>query len=331
MQAMSSITKQSWRFIGFWVALQAVLALAVDLPNSEFNQELAAAKQAVERNDASDAISHFSKANELRQGKCSECYIWLARIEMSTGQIDQALTHSGQALATATSDGERSMAQLYRGVALGRENNLLLAEAAFKAAVVSDPACLECRFNLGFVLLKESKDAAGVQVLRAVVPDFAGTPRGREIQRFIDDPSRVRKDFAPVFSAKLRSGEPINLDTLKGKVVLLDFWGTWCGACRVSLPLLRDLATNVDPQEVAVVSIDEDESRLKWEQFIQSNGMNWAQVYDGDRSLSRAFAVDGFPRYFVLSKDGIILAEFKGWSQSGESTIKNAIARALMR
>ena len=57
MQAVSSITKQSWRFIGFWVALQAVLALAVDRPNSEFNQELAAAKQAVERNDASDAIS----------------------------------------------------------------------------------------------------------------------------------------------------------------------------------------------------------------------------------------------------------------------------------
>jgi len=328
---MASITKQTRRFIGLLIALQAVLALAVDGPNSEFNHELAAAKQAVERNDAPDAISHFSKANELLQGKCSECYVWLARIEMSAGQIDQALAHSGQALATATSDGERSKAQLYRGVALSRENNLLLAEAAFKASIVFDPACLECKFNLGFVLLKESKDADGVQVLKAVVHYFAGTPRGHEIQRFIDDPSRVRKDFAPEFFAKLRSGESINLDTLRGKVVLLDFWGTWCAACRLSLPLLRDLAANVDPRKVAVVSIDEDESREQWDQFVQSNNMNWAQIYDGDRSVSHAFAVDAFPRYFVLSKDGVILAEFKGWSQSGESTIKTAIAQALMQ
>jgi thiol-disulfide isomerase/thioredoxin len=179
------------------------------------------------------------------------------------------------------------------------------------------------------VLLKESKDAEGVQELKAVASSFSGTARGREIQRFIDDPSRVRKDFAPEFSATLSSGEPINLDTLKGKVVLLDFWGTWCKACLASLPLLKDLAANVDPKKVAIVSIDEDEPKETWERFVQSNGMNWAQVYDGDRSLSRAFSVDGFPRYVVLSKDGVILAQFKGWNQSGESTIKTAIGLGL--
>jgi thioredoxin-like negative regulator of GroEL len=333
MQAMGSIMKQSWRFIivGFVIVLQAALPRAVYGQNSEFDRELAAAKEAVERNESAEAISHFGKANELRQGKCSECYVWLARIEMAAGQTDQALAHIEQALATATSDVERSRAQLYDGVALARQNNLLRAEAAFRGAVAVDPACLECRFNLGFVLLKESKDAEGVQVLKTVASSFSGTPRGRELQRFIDDPSRVRKDFAPEFSATLSSGEPINLDTLKGKVVLLDFWGTWCKPCLASLPLLKDLAANVDPRKVAIVSIDEDEPKETWERFVQSKGMNWAQVYDGDRALSRAFSVDGFPRYVVLSKDGIILAQFKGWSEGGESTIKTAIGRALMQ
>jgi thiol-disulfide isomerase/thioredoxin len=138
-----------------------------------------------------------------------------------------------------------------------------------------------------------------------VISRFAATPREREIQRFIDDPSRVRKDFAPEFSTTLRSGEKINLDALKGKVVVLDFWGTWCTACRASLPLLRSLAASVDPEKAVIISIDEDDPKEQWEQFLQSN---WSQVYDGDRSMRTAFAVDGFPRYFVLSK---------GWNHLG--------------
>jgi hypothetical protein len=70
---MRSITKQSWRFIlvGFVIVLQAALPRAVYGQNSEFDQEMAAAKEAVERNESSDAIAHFGKANELRQGKCA--------------------------------------------------------------------------------------------------------------------------------------------------------------------------------------------------------------------------------------------------------------------
>lgn len=310
-------------------ALCSLLLFAVQTPTPEFERELAAGKQAVERTEFADAIQHFTRANELQQEKCSECYVWLARIEMAGGKLREALAHTEKASATAATGPERASAQLYRGMVLARQGDLVRAEAAFKAASAANSACVECRFNLGFVLLKESKDAEGAAVLKAVAPAFAGTPRGREIQRFIDDPSRIRKNYAPEFSARLRSGEEVNLDTLRGKVVLLDFWGTWCAPCRVSLPQLKDLAAKVDPTKVAIISIDEGDSRQNWEQFIQINGMNWGQVYDGDLSLYRAFGVDGFPRYFILSKDGIILAEFKGWNQMGEATISNAIAQAL--
>ncbi|HEY6969795.1 MAG TPA: redoxin domain-containing protein, partial [Candidatus Angelobacter sp.] len=243
--------------------------------------------------------------------------------------LQPALTLTEKAVATAASDPEKASAQLYRGVVLGRQGKLSEAETAFKAASAANPACVECRFNLGFVLLKESKDAEGVAILKTVAAQFAGTPRGSEIQRLIADPSRIRKNYAPEFSAKLKSGEEINLDTLKGKVVLLDFWGTWCEPCRISLPLLKDLAAKVDPAKVAIISIDEYDARPKWEQFTQANGMTWGQVYDGDLSLHNAFGVDGFPRYYILSKDGIIVDQFKGWGQNGESTIADAIERAL--
>ncbi len=309
--------------------LCSVLLLAAQSSGSEFERELQAGKQAAQQSSYADAVTHFTKANQLQRENCSQCYVWLARIEMAEGKFQQALEWIEKAIATATTGEQKASAQLYRGIVLSRQGNLGQAEAAFKTASTANPGCLECRFNLGFVLLKESKDAEGVEVLKAVAPEFAGTTRGREIQRFIADPSRIRKHFAPDFSARLSTGEEISLDTLKGKVVLLDFWGTWCAPCLVSLPLIKDLATKADPARVAIISIDEDDSREKWEQFVQKNGMNWVQVYDGDRSLFRAFAVDSYPRYFVLSKDGIILEEFKGWPQNGEATISTAIALAL--
>ena len=304
-----------------------LLALSLQLP--EVERELEAGRQAAGKGDYADAVAHLNNANQLQQGKCSECYLWLARIEMAKGNLQQALEQTGKAVAAASNDGQRSSAQLYRGIVLSRQGNLAQAEVAFKLASAANPACVECRFNLGFVLLKQSKDAEGVAALKTVAPAFAGTPRGREIQRFIDDPGRIRKNYAPEFSVKLSTGEEINLDTLKGKVVLLDFWGTWCAPCRISLPRLKDLASKVDPARVSIISIDEYDPKSKWEQFIRENGMNWGQVYDSDLSLHSAFAVDGFPRYYILSRDGIILEEFKGWNQNGESTIYDAITRAL--
>ena len=332
------MTPRSRPFFTKFLFLIGLLAVPVGVPipfsalpqqNSEFDRELQAGKSAAGQSNYAEAAKHFNKANELRQDKCSECYLWLARMDMAAGSLQPALTLTDKAVATAASDPEKASAQLYRGVVLGRQGKLNEAETAFKAASAANPACVECRFNLGFVLLKESKDAEGVATLKTVAAHFAGTPRGTEIQRLIADPSRIRKNYAPEFSAKLKSGEEVNLDTLKGKVVLLDFWGTWCEPCRISLPLLKDLAAKVDPAKVAIISIDEYDARPKWEQFTQANAMTWGQVYDGDLSLHHAFGVDGFPRYYILSKDGIILDQFKGWGENGESTIADAIARAL--
>lgn len=323
------MTRPSRILISLLVPCSAVLLCSAQAPAPDFEREFTAGKQAVEQSQLGEAAGHFSSANHLRQDKCSECYVWLARIDMAEGKLEQALTETDHAFSSAATAPERASAQLYRGLVLSREGDLVQAEAAFKAASAANPRCVECRFDLGFVLLKESKDAEGVEVLKTIAPAFSGTPRGREIERFIADPGRIRKKFAPEFSARLRSGEELTLDTLKGKVVLLDFWGTWCSACRVSLPLLKDLATTIDPAKVAIISIDEGDPQPMWDQFVEEHGMTWSQVYDADRALYRAFGVDAFPRYFILSKDGIILDEFKGWNQSGKATIAEAIARAL--
>jgi thiol-disulfide isomerase/thioredoxin len=247
----------------------------------------------------------------------------------AAGDDRAAAAHFDRALGLSTPGQQRASALLYLGVVFAGGQRLSDAETAFRAAVLANPQCTECGFNLGFVLLKESKDAEGVAALKSVLPQLQGTAREREVERFIADPARARKDFAPEFSAKAASGEPVNLDALRGKVVLLDFWGAWCAPCRQTVPLLKQLAQGVDPSKVAIVSVDEHDSRETWTQFVAKNGMSWTQVHDDDGSLQRAFGVDGFPTSVLLSKDGIILQKFKGWGPGWEPVMRGEIEKAL--
>src|SRR5215472_7985227 len=107
---------------------------AAQAPTKEFEKEFEAGKQAAGQGNYAEALGHFTKANHLDEDKCSECLVWLARIEMAKGDLKQALDWTEKASASATSRPERARAQLYRGIVLTRQGNLAQAETAFKAA-----------------------------------------------------------------------------------------------------------------------------------------------------------------------------------------------------
>jgi thiol-disulfide isomerase/thioredoxin len=247
----------------------------------------------------------------------------------AAAKLTDAAEHFDKALGAATTDQERARALLYLGVVFAAGGRMSDAETAFRLAVKADPACTECGFNLGFTLLKESKDDEGVAALKAVLPQLKGTPREREVQRFIANPRRIRLDYAPEFSLKTATGDSVSLDTLQGKVVLLDFWGAWCAPCRQTIPLLKKMSEELDPAKVAIVSIDENDPIPTWKHFIAENGMTWPQVYDADGSLKSAFRIDGFPSSVLLSKDGIILQKFKGWGPDWAGVMRAEIEKAL--
>ena len=296
---------------------------------SQFQKELSAGKQSWELGDYAGAQQRFERASALHNGRCSECDVFLLRLAMSQGDLAGAMRQADRAVAAAAHGQEASTAQLYRGIIFARKGELANAESALRAAIAANPDCGECRFNLGFLLLQQAKDVAGVNELKAALPLFAGTLKEREILRFIADPARAREQFAPEFSALASNGESINLDTLQGKVVLLDFWGAWCTACQGTLPVIKQLAGEMDPQKVAIVSVDEGDARSTWNDFVRRNGMSWTQVYDADGALKNAFVVDDFPRYVILTKTGLIQEKFSGSGTELGTRLRAAIAEAM--
>lgn len=300
----------------------------------ETEKEISAGKNNFDDHKYEDAVKHFKKANKLEHDQCLSCFVWLLRTHMAMDELKDALKSADRALPLAQKPADVGSIQLYRGVIFNRmaatsKGKLADAEAAFKAAVAANPQCSECKFDLGVVLLKQSKDQEGIDTLTAALPEFRNTPKERQIRKFLADPSRARKNFAPEFSAKLSNGEEINLDKLEGKVVLLDFWGSWCGPCRESVPALKSLAEKVDPEKVVVISVNEGDDNDKWAQFVAKNRMTWPQIYDESGDLADSFSVHSFPHYFILNKDGIIVEMMDGWGPGQDNNIKRAIEKAL--
>jgi thiol-disulfide isomerase/thioredoxin len=98
----------------------------------------------------------------------------------------------------------------------------------------------------------------------------------------------------------------------RGKVVLVDFWASWCGPCRSALPNLKRLQAVYGGGDFVVVSISEDDDESDWRAFVASHNMTWPQRLDSDSSLQHQFGVNALPTYVLLGRDGSVVQKFVG-------------------
>jgi thiol-disulfide isomerase/thioredoxin len=119
------------------------------------------------------------------------------------------------------------------------------------------------------------------------------------------------------------------MDGLAGKVVLLDFWATWCGPCREALPNIQRIAHKFEGQPFVVVSISLDNDEQKWKDFVARNKMTWTQVRDGgfNGKVSTRFGVNAIPATFSIDADGVLEDQHVG-DANIEGKLKKMIARA---
>jgi thiol-disulfide isomerase/thioredoxin len=126
--------------------------------------------------------------------------------------------------------------------------------------------------------------------------------------------SAAKGEKAPEIYVGTAQGSSSSQPQLAGKVVLLDFWASWCGPCRSSLPDLKQLVSAYGGRQVEVVSISEDEDARDWQNFVTKNQMNWPQQHDPDGSTARRFGVSALPTYILIGSNGTILQRYVGAS-----------------
>jgi peroxiredoxin len=136
---------------------------------------------------------------------------------------------------------------------------------------------------------------------------------------------------APAFEAMDLSGAPVTLASLKGRVVVLNVWATWCRPCLEEIPQLEAVHRDYGPKGVTTVGVSIDAAGMGADvkDFMDEHGMTYAVWLDPDRNFSLKFLTVGVPETFVLDREGTITWRMIGAIRPGDSTFAAAISDAL--
>ena len=118
--------------------------------------------------------------------------------------------------------------------------------------------------------------------------------------------------FAPEISLPSPDGKEIALSSLKGKLVLIDFWASWCGPCRKEMPNVIKIYSKFKNKGFEIYGVSLDQDKEKWMEAITKDGINWPQVSDlkyWDNVAARIYNVQGIPYTVLIDKDGKIIAK----------------------
>jgi len=302
----------------------------------KFQAAIAEGKKLKHEREINFAIDAYKKANKIANGKDLDTLNEIFALQLSTGNYKDAVTTASSLEAASTTPIQKSRAEANRGYALflqaGEKNKpdlLNASDAALKAAIADDPQNATALYLDGEVLAHLGRmDAAREQFKSCVSCVNPKDPSYLRAQHFAEDPSLSLHKMAPAFDVVALDGSKFNLDAMGGRVVLIDFWATWCGPCNAELPHMKKIAKEFAGQPLVIISVSWDSDETKWKNFINKNEMTWVQYRDADHSLSKKFGVEAIPHYFTIDSDGVLTAEMLGEGSDVEGKLKKLVARA---
>ncbi|MFZ5997707.1 MAG: peroxiredoxin family protein [Nitrospirota bacterium] len=135
---------------------------------------------------------------------------------------------------------------------------------------------------------------------------------------------------APDFTLTDISGKKISLSELKGKVVLLNFWATWCGPCKAEMPALNKLYLELKEKGFVILAVSLDTAEKPVKSFIAEKKLAFPVLMDSDKELSfDKYAVMGLPTTFLIDKKGIIVERILGDREWDAPQMKDKILKLL--
>jgi cytochrome c biogenesis protein CcmG, thiol:disulfide interchange protein DsbE len=136
-------------------------------------------------------------------------------------------------------------------------------------------------------------------------------------------------DPAPPFSLATAHGDTIALPQLRGRVVYVDFWASWCAPCRRSFPWMNEMQQRYGDRGFTIVAINVDRRRADADQFLQANIARFAVVYDGEGVTPLAYSVAGMPSSYLIDARGTVVNIEQGFRDDRKAALEDQIRSLL--
>jgi peroxiredoxin len=165
-------------------------------------------------------------------------------------------------------------------------------------------------------------------VLMSVSLVLAQNKGGQKPQK---DTSSLEGQKAPEIALKTMDGTELKLSEQKGKVVLVDFWATWCPPCRKSLPHVQEMSESKELAEKGLVvwAVNAHEEQAKVKDFLTQNKYSFTVPMDAGGNTMKKYMVQGIPTTLVIGRDGKIRNVFVGFGPDSAKQIDDAVKSAL--
>ena len=168
-------------------------------------------------------------------------------------------------------------------------------------------------------------------ICAALVMAFAVMPKAAMAQDDIEATTLIKKgDKAPDFTVEMVDGEQITLSKLKGKVVVVNFWATWCPPCRQELKVVeKEFINRFKGKDFVFLPISRGEAKKTVEAFRKQNGYTFPMGLDPKQTIYKKYASNYIPRNFVVGKDGKVIYVSVGYEPKEFAEMVEVIEKAV--
>lgn len=131
------------------------------------------------------------------------------------------------------------------------------------------------------------------------------------------------------FTLKSNKGKNIKLSELRGRVVMLNFWASWCGPCRQEMPLLEKLSQRYEPAGFTLLGINVDSDKAAADRILEEIPVSFNVLYDPENTVSETYKVDVMPSTILVDCDGNLNYLHRGYVPGDEKAYKSRIKKLL--